>query len=87
MAQRPQTDDDRIEDALANAGLGRAGSPERFMWLARLAQINVQAAKKEQRRTFTMGIGSSILVTILTTLITWATGLLQWLLNFSTTHR
>jgi hypothetical protein len=84
LAQRLAEDDERIEEALANAGLGKKGTPERFTWLARLAQINIQAARKEQRRTFTIGIVSSILVTVLTTVITWATGMLQWLLSFST---
>jgi hypothetical protein len=84
LAQRPQDEDERIDEALANAGLGKRGTPERFKWLALLAQINTQAAKKEQRRTVTIGIVSSILVTVLTTLLTWATGMLQWLLSFST---
>ncbi len=89
--RRSDSIDDRIDAALERAMIGSEGSEMRQQWisdvLAWRQERKRSEAARDQRRTMFVGVGSSILVTVMTTLITWATGVLQWLSNISSPHR
>ena len=83
--------EDAVNDLTDGLDVGRPGSERRREFLTDTRWLTEQRkrldARKEQKRTVWVGVLSSILVTIATTILTYATGLLQWLLNFSTVHR
>jgi hypothetical protein len=83
--------DDRIDAALERALIGSEGSETRKEWIADVLQMRdtrkKSAAYREQRRTMWVGVGASLAVTVMTTLLAQATGVFQWMLSLSSTRR
>ena len=79
---------EEMNELLSNLPIGIAGTEKRDKWLyyqSRLEeQIKIRDATKERRRASLAGLGYGIIGTAAGGLLTWATGALQWLLNFST---
>ena len=81
--------DGRIDAAFERAMIGEEGSEGRKEWVSdRLflrTMRKMAETRREQRRTAWVGVASSIIVTVMTTILTYATGVLQWLLSFTPT--
>lgn len=79
---------DEIAHDMDAANIGRAGSERRieFITLVRWLedQKKRQDTRKERRAASLAGIGYGMLGTIVTALLTWATGAAQWLLSILT---
>lgn len=76
---------DEIAQDMDAAGIGRAGSERRLQFLDILRDLEEQkkrqTTKKERRVASFAGIGYGVLGTLVTTGVTWMTGVLQWLLS------
>jgi len=78
---------DELKDAFDGLDVGQPGSDRRRRWLLTQQRaeeyFSRQEIRKEQKRTVWVGVCSSVLVTVATTIATWVTGILPWLLSFS----
>lgn len=81
---------EEIAHDMDSANIGRAGSERRIEFITLMQwledQKKRQETRKERRAASLAGIGYGMLGTLVTALLTWATGALQWLLSILTSR-